>query len=1735
TEIDKWDPVLKTAPWLLKETKWDNIKMRKKAVRWLFEKVAKDFIKLSQSLKEKRISLEEAERYLIENDLRCFGYRSFVNFGLFGLKNYYQERDELDYLKILKEAEIDKDYPLLERVFWLVIKDISWDREKEEKALEWLLRKTLPEEFLDLIGKKTPLKRLVDMMIEKNIFYPGRDEFYKMHLGGIIARFKGMIFEIYKSHNYAKKNPVFRKAPWFCLKKISSNYWRNIHNQYKAWLFIANILGYKSLSDLKKAQEKGEVTSRILRRYRLEASWIEKGEMKEEVRKPKYKKAVEDFIGDSSVFDIVRFRRQYLEEYRTLLDIKKKRGVSWEEIISKIMGREIKVIEEKRAQERRMFRSSKKVFLEEANREEMVRREFKKAENWAKEGKLKRALRKLKRLRKYSDSSEIEELIQKIEEKIKAEDPLEKFLKENEHLKLKREDILRVFSLFKIKMTPSRLRKLIKIIAENGITFADLEEKRKKLEKAGVVIGSPYLSVSWLKFSADEIAKRYFRRLRNEARKLKREYEEIGEIVDFPEIIREIEPDIKGEVLEKVVKDIESERRGRKRILKDGGEESKILHFPFSLAKILKFHTLEIWIEQYQLNKLYKKGEFEECLILAEDLIKKLSHHEEKLYKVKGILARCCEKIGESFYKRGEFEKAAQFTEKSAFVYREIGEKRKAIRQFHRAIHITYKAGERFIEEGKIKEAEEFCIRGIKIGKKLLEMGRKLESWRDSAIACSLIADGYLRLQDFRKNAIYRQKAARYDRRAGNRKEEARNLFVSAKSWLIVGNLNKAQKNAEQAYKIYKELDEQEKMVKALEILSYCFHFKGSGEFVSSFHKENINKALEYYREVLDFYIKKGMFGFATTLLRCITSSKELENINIIWKRKRGDISKEEFDRWLARRLRKEDFDIERIIREIKKGTLRGVKICKRKDNREENGTKFSWRKDMKFDGGKIKAIFTDYDDTLEKAFIPLGKKKIELISELVRKDIFFVIVSGQSLKSLEELVGKRLPQDIRKKKKVFFLSEMGSVWGYFDEEGNLGVDIKHSKFSSYEEKEKIIKEIGKSLEEIKRRDWNLLIKENEILVKRGENLIIKAYPKISMVTVKFFEEKHLMKEMAKLIKKRLRNIDSLRKFKITYSSVAIDISLVSKKEAVKDFLDFYKIPEDEIAVFGDSKNDISMLKVGKYSFFCGEKRLLPVSLQNRVRIIEREKIDEILRGFLNNFERRDGGRNLQEFIKIPDEDFYIEIKIGREYGGGEIFTLKKERVPFYMYQALRKIKEDEFFPQLCVFIGREAWPLIIVYEILSKFLNMPQAQILAPEIHFINEDKKNLEEIRKAIASLRNPLDNPLRILIIDATSQTGKTLKKAKEYFSFFFPEAWIETLSLILNLSTLEEEISSYIGGVVEEEGLYHKYIYCEWKGEIFCADDLKKWFSILRDLTFEFLEIEREKYSAFDNLDSFVKIVFPQEKQEVDGGRDYTKKRIDFITRSYDWRAPDAEKYLTSEVIDAWIKGLIKFQKEFCKKDKLLCVVGKDTRLSSERIAKRIIENLLNLGIDVIDIGLVTTPILYFATLYFDSDLGIMVTASHNPPQENGFKVVIKDKLGQRNPTTEEIKKISEYAKKSLDNTQEFIGFKRKADLIRENSEKILKKYVNMVIASCWAKGASEWLSLQRKYSYKELVDSLPLEGLKVVIDPANGTAGEALKEVLERLGAEVVGINMKPDGRFPAHLPDPTVRRNMDQA
>ncbi len=102
------------------------------------------------------------------------------------------------------------------------------------------------------------------------------------------------------------------------------------------------------------------------------------------------------------------------------------------------------------------------------------------------------------------------------------------------------------------------MRKFIKLIVSAGLIFNQLEEKKKELEKIGVIIGSDYLNIAWLNEPVEKIRKRYIERLTREVRKVKKEYEEIGEFVDFPEIIKEIEPQIEegGKIFKDLLKEL---------------------------------------------------------------------------------------------------------------------------------------------------------------------------------------------------------------------------------------------------------------------------------------------------------------------------------------------------------------------------------------------------------------------------------------------------------------------------------------------------------------------------------------------------------------------------------------------------------------------------------------------------------------------------------------------------------------------------------------------------------------------------------------------------------------------------------------------------------------------------------------------------------------------------------------------------------------------------------------------------------------------------------------------------------------------------------------------------------------------------------------------------------------------------------------------------------------------------
>ena len=167
------------------------------------------------------------------------------------------------------------------------------------------------------------------------------------------------------------------------------------------------------------------------------------------------------------------------------------------------------------------------------------------------------------------------------------------------------------------------------------------------------------------------------------------------------------------------------------------------------------------------------------------------------------------------------------------------------------------------------------------------------------------------------------------------------------------------------------------------------------------------------------------------------------------------------------------------------------------------------------------------------------------------------------------------------------------------------------------------------------------------------------------------------------------------------------------------------------------------------------------------------------------------------------------------------------------------------------------------------------------------------------------------------------------------------------------------------------------------------------------------------------------------------------------------------------------------------------VGKDNRLSSPTLRDSLIDGLISSGIDVIDIGTVPTPLLYFSIFKLNTDGGVMITGSHNPPEYNGFKLC----KGTDTLYGDEIQEI----KKIIDSGE----FKREEGKLTEKN--IIDDYIGDV---------KKKITVKRK--------------LKVVIDAGNGTAGIVAPILFRELGCDVIELNCKLDGNFPSHHPDPTI-------
>jgi phosphomannomutase/phosphoglucomutase len=172
-----------------------------------------------------------------------------------------------------------------------------------------------------------------------------------------------------------------------------------------------------------------------------------------------------------------------------------------------------------------------------------------------------------------------------------------------------------------------------------------------------------------------------------------------------------------------------------------------------------------------------------------------------------------------------------------------------------------------------------------------------------------------------------------------------------------------------------------------------------------------------------------------------------------------------------------------------------------------------------------------------------------------------------------------------------------------------------------------------------------------------------------------------------------------------------------------------------------------------------------------------------------------------------------------------------------------------------------------------------------------------------------------------------------------------------------------------------------------------------------------------------------------------------------------------------------------------------VVGRDGRLSSDALAKALGDGITSTGCNVIDVGMVPTPVVYYAAKNLDTQSAVMITGSHNPPNYNGFKIVIRDQT-----------------------------------LYGEGIQELYR----LIEASDFEQGAgsTQTASILGNYVKKVAADVAIGHSLKVVIDAGNGVAGPAILKLIDALGCDTVGLYCDVDGNFPNHHPDPSKPENL---
>ena len=211
----------------------------------------------------------------------------------------------------------------------------------------------------------------------------------------------------------------------------------------------------------------------------------------------------------------------------------------------------------------------------------------------------------------------------------------------------------------------------------------------------------------------------------------------------------------------------------------------------------------------------------------------------------------------------------------------------------------------------------------------------------------------------------------------------------------------------------------------------------------------------------------------------------------------------------------------------------------------------------------------------------------------------------------------------------------------------------------------------------------------------------------------------------------------------------------------------------------------------------------------------------------------------------------------------------------------------------------------------------------------------------------------------------------------------------------------------------------------------------------------------------------------------------------------FRAYDIRGIVDRDFDEAWVRELGKACGAYFAGLRIEdVVVGHDCRHSSPAYHEALTEGLLASGRNVLSIGEVPTPAFYYAVKTLGRRGGVMITASHNPADYNGFKIW----AGESTIHNEEIQKI-----RAIFEAGDFVSGRGVAS--RHN---ILPDYTADIISRF-----------------------APIRPVKVVADGGNGMGGPSCVEVLRALGADVVPLYCEPDGNFPNHHPDPVVETNME--